>query len=210
MPVSVNPENLFPPYPGEYIMNLSISRMSKALEDRFFFEQNKILSEQYTRLKQEKECVEALSKVSGITDQSVLKELVAHKIRPETLAALSLIPIIEVAWADGTIDPKEEKAILEGLSAHGLGDDSTLVQEWLHTKPDAKFTDAWKAYIRGLSKEISVATMLTLENDILQHANNVAEASGRFLGLFNPVSDAERAVLTNIETFFKELGTDSL
>jgi hypothetical protein len=189
-------------------MDRDVSRMSRELENRFFFEENKILQEQYARLKQEMESAEALSKVSGITNQAILKELIAHNIRPETLAAISLVPIIEVAWADGTIDKKEEKAILEAMTARGMDDDRTIVQEWLHKKPDAKCMALWKTYMRGLSQEISGTTMRDLENDMLLHARGVAEASGKIVGLFSPISADERAMLTNIELFFKELQAD--
>ena len=55
----------------------------------------------------------------GMTDDAVLDKLVALGLRGNTIAALSLVPLIQVAWADGTIQDNERTAILQG--AHGKG-----------------------------------------------------------------------------------------
>ena len=88
-----------------------ISRISKILEDRFFFSESLVLKEQLAQLKRKRESAEALSIVSGIVNESVLMEFVALGIRPEIMAAMCLVPIIEVAWADGVFDDKERQAV---------------------------------------------------------------------------------------------------
>ncbi|MBN1984608.1 MAG: hypothetical protein JW795_23985 [Chitinivibrionales bacterium] len=181
-----------------------IARIAKVLEDRFFFAENIRLKEQLARLKREEENAEALSKVSGIINKSVLNELVALGIRPELLAALCLVPIIEVAWADGAIDEQERTAVLQRAQKHGFSQDHAILQEWLQHKPDALLMDAWRSYMRGLSEILSTETLVALKNDILEHTKNVAIASGGFLGLTNPISPAETAVLDAIELFFKQ------
>ncbi len=181
-----------------------IARISKILEDRFFFAESIVLKEQLARLKREEENVEALSKVSGIVNKAVLKELVSLGIRPEILAALCLVPIIEVAWADGSIDGKERKAVLEGAREHGFGEDHAILQEWLQHRPDTQLMDAWRKYIHGFCDIISKETFAAFKTDILERNRIVAKASGGLLGLTNPISPAEQAVLDSIETFFKQ------
>jgi hypothetical protein len=190
-------------------MSNTISRMaiiSKTLEDRFFFAENLVLKEQLARLKRVDESVEALSKVSGIVNKAVLKELVALDIRPEMLAALCLVPIIEVAWADGIIDNNEVKAVLNGAANHGFGEDHEILQEWLHRKPDAPLLTAWRTYMQGLCEILSKETLTALKADILEHTKLVAEASGGFLGLTNPISAEEQRLLNEIDAFFKAPG----
>lgn len=181
------------------------AQMSLKLENQFFFEKDRALLEQLARLRQERECVEALSKVSGITDEAVLKELVAHNIRPETLAALCLIPVIEVVWADGKVDAREIAAVLEAARKNGLAEDHAVLQEWLRNRPDANLHDVWKKYVRALAREIDKSVMVAMEADILAHAKAVAEASGHFLGLINPISPREREVLDGIAEFFRQI-----
>ena len=183
-----------------------MARISKILEDRFFFAESLVLKEQLARLKRELENEEALSKVSGIINRAVLKELVGKNIRPEILSALCLLPIIEVAWADGKIEEKERQAILEGAQKNGFGEDHVILQEWLKQRPDESLIDAWRTYMSGLCETISDECLSTLKTDIVEHTRMVAEASGSFLGLTNPVSAAEQAVLDTIATFFRESG----
>jgi hypothetical protein len=185
-------------------MSDHIARISKILEDRFFFDESMVLKEQLVRLRREEENAEALSKVSGIVNKAVLKEMVSQGIRPEILAALCLVPIIEVAWADGSIDAQERKAVLEGAKKHGFGEDHAILQEWLKHRPDASLLDAWQKYMEGLCEILSKHTFAVLKNEILERTRIVAKASGGLLCITNPISPAEQAVLDSIETFFKE------
>ena len=86
----------------------------KALEDSFFAKQNEKLLESLRRSRADDEKRAELSRVSGILDEKVLDELVRLQIGPETLAALSLVPLVTVAWADGLMEARERKAVLEG------------------------------------------------------------------------------------------------
>ena len=74
----------------------------KALEESFFAKEN----EKLRHALQEKETVrtakEALGEASGISDDAVLEHLMALDIGSDTVAALSLVPLVEVAWAEGS------------------------------------------------------------------------------------------------------------
>ncbi|HMA65622.1 MAG: hypothetical protein ACM31E_02965 [Fibrobacterota bacterium] len=185
-------------------MSSSISKLSRVLEALFFYSENLILKKELDRLQHEKETADALSKVSGIENTSILKELVERNIRPETLAAFCLVPIIEVAWADGSIASEERKAVLDGAAKHGFGEDHAILNEWLKTKPEPSLLNAWEKYMDGLCEVVSKTTLKELHKDVLDHARIVAEASGGFLGLIDSVSPSEKAVLSKIEEFFKK------
>ena len=77
---------------------------------------------------------EALSAASGITDDTVLERLAALNISSETLAALSLIPLVVVAWADGSIDDKERAGVFSRAAEAGVGKGDIsheLFERWL-------------------------------------------------------------------------------
>jgi hypothetical protein len=185
-------------------MSNSISRLSRVLEALFFYSENLVLKKELERLQHEKETADTLSKVSGIVNPAILKELVDRNIRPETLAAFCLVPIIEVAWADGSITAEERKAVLDGALKHGFGEDHDILNEWLKKKPEPSLLDAWEKYMEGLCEVVSKTTLKELHNDMLDHAHSVAEASGGFLSLIDPVSPSEKAVLLKIEEFFRK------
>jgi hypothetical protein len=185
-------------------MSSSISKLSSVLEALFFYSENLVLKKELERLQHEKETADALSKVSGIVNTSILKELVERNIRPETLAAFCLVPIIEVAWADGSISQEERKAVLDGAAKHGFGEDHVMLNEWLKKKPEPSLLDAWEKYMEGLCEVVSNAALQELYKDVLEHTRNVAEASGGFLGLIDPVSASEKTLLAKIEQFFRK------
>ena len=143
-------------------------KISKILEDRFFYAENQLLKEELIRLQKEEESMEHLSRISGIVNKAVLKELVALNIRPETLAAICLVPIIEVAWADGSIDTQEQKAILTSAKKHGFKEDHVILQEWLKHRPDSKLMDVWRS-----GKTAPRTSLLSASSRIFSHASGV-------------------------------------
>ncbi len=121
------------------------------------------------------------------------------------MAALSLVPLVEVAWADGTLDAKEQSALLAAAEQAGLSKDSAsyrLLEEWFRERPSPKLLAAWKAYVAGLSRTLDVHAKHALKQDLLGRARVVAEAAGGFLGLGKRISSAEQAVLTELEQAF--------
>jgi hypothetical protein len=182
------------------------ARQAKDLEDLFFLKQDKKLIEGLHKIEKMKETKKALAEVSGITDDEVLQKFVELNVRPEILASLALIPLIEVAWADGNIDLEEEKAVLAAAAESFISKDSPdfdLLKSWMKHKPDPKLLDAWIVYITGLCKKLSAHQTSALKKDFLGHATDVAKAAGGFLGLGNKVSKAEQAVLDKLASAFK-------
>jgi hypothetical protein len=187
--------------------DLKISRYSKILEETFFFAENQILRDRLAMLKKKEENIQTLSNISGIKNNLVLQQLVDLDIRPEILAALCLIPIIEVAWADGSVDKKERDAILKGAKKTYFSADEDILNEWLQTKPDPKLMEAWEIYMQGLCEIIDDEAISLLKDEIISHTQSVAEASGGFLGLINTVSNSEKKMIEKIKGFFAKPGT---
>jgi hypothetical protein len=177
----------------------------KALEEEFFAKHNRQLLQQFRETTTAKAKREALAAASGITDAAVLEQLAAVDLSTETVAALSLVPLIEVAWADGRLDDKERSALLAAAEQAGLSKDSAsyqLLEEWLRERPSPQVLAAWKAYVAELSRTLDDQAKQALKQDLLGRARVVAEAAGGFLGLGNRISSAEQAVLTELEQAF--------
>jgi hypothetical protein len=177
----------------------------KALEEEFFAKQNQRLLQQLGATMAAKAKREALAAASGITNAAVLEQLVAADLSGETLAALSLVPLVEVAWADGNLDDKERSALLKAAEQAGLSPDSAsyqLFDEWLRERPSRRLLAAWKAYVTALSSTLDAQAKQALRQDLLGRARAVAEAAGGFLGLGRRISSAEQAVLTELEQAF--------
>ena len=183
----------------------SLGDRRKALEEEFFAKQNQRLLKQFQETMTAKAKTEALAAASGITDAAVLEQLADINLSTETVAALSLIPLIEVAWADGSIEAKERSALLAAAEHEGIGKDSAsyrLLEEWSRERPSPQVLAAWKAYVAALSRTLDAQAKQALKQDLLGRARAIAEASGGFLGLGKRISSAEQAVLTELEQAF--------
>jgi hypothetical protein len=148
---------------------------------------------------------EALSAASGITDAALLGKLVAAGIDGETLTALSLVPLVAVAWADGSLDERERAALLLAAAESGMEPDGPafrLLQGWLAQAPKPRLVEAWSDYVRDRSDVMDAEARLGLRLHLLGRARRVAEAAGSALGHASPISPAEASMLTRLEGAF--------
>lgn len=176
----------------------------RSLEDSFFMEQDRELLASRAQLAKMAETKEALSSVSGIKDQAVLQKLVEINVRPETLAALSAIPLVEVVWADGEVDADERRFVLDFAGKQGIDPGSvahSLLERWLTHRPTDDLLAAWQAYVEGLCERLTATDRDALKLELLRNARAAASASGGFFGI-GKVSGTEKAVLEKLEQSF--------
>jgi hypothetical protein len=188
------------------VSDVTLEERGKALENQFYEQENKEkLAAMKSKLDSQR-TKDELRKASGMTDEAVLDKLVHLGLRANTIAALSLVPLIQVAWADGAIQDNERTAILQG--AHGKGlekgtDGYELLQTWLHKRPSDELIEAWEAYIKALAGQLNDEQRRLLKNQIVGFAKMVAAAAGGFLGI-GRVSASEEKVLARIEAAFAQ------
>src|SRR5687767_4932023 len=84
----------------------------RSLEDEFFRREDARLKEKLRQTAQREGAREALARAAGIKNPAIVERLLALDVRPETVTALSLVPLVEVAWADGSLDDNERRVIL--------------------------------------------------------------------------------------------------
>jgi hypothetical protein len=177
-----------------------------ALEDSFFSRPRAELRERLRAAERARtQQMEGLAEVSGIGDPDVLERLTLLDIRGETLAALTLYPLVAVAWADGSVDRYERETVLRGARECGIHPDSVsyeLLADWLEHPPDDLLLAAWKAYVAELSTKVSDSFRDTFEHEILARARAVANASGGFLAL-DKTSGSEQKVLDTLTSAFR-------
>jgi hypothetical protein len=180
----------------------AFSDRRRALEDSFFHERDKALLE---NLKLELEALEAhkhLAHVSGILDEQVLMNLVKAGVRAETLAAITLIPLVEVAWADGFVADDERAAVLQAAAENGVNPGTAahgLLEQWLRERPDVRIIAVWKEYVQALAKTMPADVIATMRDNVIGRARRVAAAAGGFLGLTGSISKVEQAALDEFE-----------
>lgn len=177
---------------------------ARALEDAFFLERDRVLMEKLQAMKRMAETKEALSAASGITNDAVLSRLVQLNVKPETVAALAAVPLVEVAWADGRIDEGERAAVLAHADAQGIRAGSLereLLEQWLLHRPEPRLLEAWRTYVQGLCERLDPAERTQLREALLRGTRSTAQAAGGFLGM-GRVSAAEQRMMDLLAASF--------
>src|SRR5436190_6015854 len=170
------------------------------LEEAFFKERDRQLT---AKLASELSALEEKRKVAhvtGIVEQHVLHSLVDAGVRGESLTAVTLIPLVEVAWCDGSVAAEERDAVLNAAAGQGIKADSAsyaLLKSWLEQHPDPKIIAAWKEYVHELARLTPKETISSMKKNMVDRATKVAAAAGGFLGLAT-ISGKEQAKIDEL------------
>jgi tellurite resistance protein len=180
----------------------SVFADARTLEDAFFTKENARLLEQL-KGKQKREALREMVKVE---DETFLDRLIELGIGPETVLALTLVPLIAVAWADGALDGRERDAIIKAAEEKGVSPETAghqLLETWLSRRPERELFDSWKQYVRGIWETFTDEERQRMRERTLDWALAVAEASGGFLGVISKVSPSERVVIKELENVLR-------
>jgi hypothetical protein len=175
-----------------------------SFEEIFFAKQDAKVLAQLREERERKAAVESLARASGIDDSDLLERLVALGIDARSWTALSLVPLVEIAWADGSIDEKERAAVLAAASEHGLHRTApgyVLLENFLRNRPDAALFASWGGFVTELAAELPPAEREELRSRVVERARKVAASAGGILGI-GSISDAEKRVLAALERPF--------
>lgn len=178
-----------------------LNERGRSLEEAFFKQRDQQLLQKLRGELESFEESKKLAHVSGIVAERVLQHLVAAGVRAETLAAVSLIPTVEVAWCDGAVSPEERDAVLNAAVKQGIHADSAsyaLLREWLQHRPDSHVISAWKEYVQEVSRMMPPESLAEMRKQMLERCRKVAAAAGGFLGI-STISKVEQATIDNFE-----------
>jgi hypothetical protein len=185
----------------------SFDERRRALENAFFHKRDSDLLQQLRERMERGEAKTKLAEVTGIRDEALLERLVGLQITPETLDALNLAPLVEIAWADGTVHAKQREAVLTAAEQSGVARASMagrLLVAWLDAKPGPELLQTWKDYVHCQSQRMGREALEALRDDIMDRALFVAEATGGVFG-FHRVARQERAKLDELGDLLEEL-----
>ena len=189
-----------------------LAAKSRALENSFFRERDLGLLA-YLR-SQADQTRNQLAEISKIHDIKVLDDLIRVGITAESFTALSLLPLVRIAWADAEIQDSERAAILQAAETEGISKDSTnyqLLKGWLDDRPNPTLLEAWREYAVELAKELDDASLAEVRRITLDRARRVAELTGGILGLSHEISkEEERALIDLARAFDKPSSPDGL
>ena len=184
-----------------------LSKRRTALEDSFFRRRDAKLLEEMKKNMSDDSRRDALAESSGITDEAMLDRFMELNLSADTVAAISLVPLIQVAWADNKLESQEREAILTAAAESGVAKDKPaykLLMNWLETAPEPDVLEAWTDYVKALGAELSAEDRVSFRDGLLSRLTTIAESTGGILGFGNVVSESEQAVIDSLMKAFDE------
>jgi hypothetical protein len=172
----------------------------RALEEEYFHrKERELIAKMRERAAAESER-QRIGATTGVADAQLLQDLQELGYTAETISLLHLVPLLQMAWAEGNVSMRERDLIIEAARARGIESGSAADQQlagWLAKRPSEElFTTTLRA-IRAMLESRPEAERQAGAKDLLSYLTSIATASGGVLG-FGAVNDEERAVLARV------------
>lgn len=120
------------------------------------------------------------------------------RIPKDRLHLIALLPLVEVAWSDGTVAEEERRLILGLADKHQLlrDGDRAIVEEWLAERPSGLFLHHGRFLIAELSHQLPAELGAT---EVVAWCWALAAAAGGLFGTgLMSVSADEQAALQRV------------
>lgn len=183
----------------------ALSRRGRALEDEYFWKKDRALIEKLRQAGAAERARHDMGARIGSDDPEMLQELQALGFTPDTVILLPLVPVVQMAWADGSVAAAESGLIVKLARSRGITEGSAadrLLSEWLTRQPGPQVLASAMRLIRGvLAAQPADHPDLTAD-DLVRYCESIAEASGGIFGIHR-ISADERALLTTIAAGLK-------
>ncbi|MBO0721005.1 MAG: TerB family tellurite resistance protein [Blastocatellia bacterium] len=145
---------------------------------------------------------EQMAEATGVADYEVLEALQELGYTAMTIRLMPIVPLVQVAWAEGGVTPKERKLLLEIAEAREIlpstpAHDQLL--EWLEHEPPQEFYDDTLHGLHLLLHAIPDDLREASRESLVEYCMQIAEVSGGILG-FGRVSSDERELIARIAT----------
>ncbi len=175
-----------------------LSGRKRANEENYFQTKERELIERIRQRAKAQQQLRELGEKVGVTDPEVSRELAELGFTVETVKLLPLVPVLEMAWAEGGVTDAERKMVVDVARGRGIEAGSTAdrqLADWLDRRPD---DDVFRRAGRLISALFESGGRFELTpDDIIKYCEAIAEASGGLFGI-RRVSSDERATLSRI------------
>ena len=180
--------------------NEFLGNRRRTQEDEYFRRQEQELIEKLKERGREDATRRQMAERAGVADEEILRDLQALGYTPETVMLLHLVPLVQMAWAEGSVSDRERDLIVEAARARGIEAGSPADQQltgWLTNRPASDFFDKTLRAIGAILESRPAGERDASQRDLLSQLTTIASASGGILG-FGKVSPQEEQVLSRI------------
>lgn len=177
-----------------------ISERGRAHEEDYFRKKDRELIDKMRQAAAAEQTRSALGAATGLRDPALLQDLQDLGFTPETVVLLPLVPIIEMAWAEGGVTDAERKLIVELARTRGVAAGTEADRQmtaWLDRRPPADVFTRATRLIRAMLANPADARADLNADELIKYCENIAAASGGVFGI-GRVSAEERSMLAKI------------
>jgi uncharacterized tellurite resistance protein B-like protein len=180
----------------------AFERRRRSFEAEYFSRKEAHLVSKLKQVFEKRVDKESVRKATGIKSERLLDNLIAVNLSGDLMVAFNLLPLVEVAWADGAVDEREVRAMMTALEQQGIqpGTPAYSRMEFaIKHGPDPEAKKVWYMYAQELKNTLSAKELAEFRQDILDTARTVANVSGGLLNIAFTVSPNEQRVLDAVE-----------
>ena len=174
-------------------------------EEEYFRRQDRELIEKMRQASAAAQERLALETQTGIHDPEMLQQLQDLGFTPDTIALLPLIPVLQVAWAEGGVSAGERAAIVSLARKRGIatgGEADHQLDAWLEQRPSSETFRKAMRLIAAMIDHPGDGFQDITADDLLKYCEQIAHASGGIFGI-GSVSAEERAALQQVAAQLK-------
>ena len=173
------------------------------LEEEYFGRKNQELIEKLRERRARESDRQKMAEMMGVDDQEVLEALQDLGYTSETIPLLHIVPLVEVAWAEGGVADREREMIFEIAEARGVlpgGVAHEMLSHWLENRPSERFFDNSLRAIRVIFDLLPEERRSAGRRDLITYCSQIASAVAS--GIFRPggITDEERSLIARIAT----------
>lgn len=179
--------------------NNPLDPLERAHEESYFHRQDQKLIEQLREKMARQENAEAIKAETGLADDALIAKLAELGVKKDTIPVLHLVPLLQVAWADGEIQAGERELLIEAAEATGVtGEARAALEGMLEKRPSDEYFDAALSFIHHMVAALPAGEGEKAKANLVDLAWRVADASGGVFGLWGRVEESEKKALREI------------
>lgn len=174
--------------------------LERAQEESYFHRQDQKLIEQMREKLARERSAADIKAETGLADDALVARLAELGVEKATIPVLHLVPLLQVAWADGEIQAGERELLLEAAEATGVTEGAAreAFEGMLQKRPSDDYFDAAISFIRHMVAALPGGESSKAKANLVELAYKVADASGGVFGLWGRVGAEEKDALRSI------------
>ena len=176
----------------------------RSLEEDYFRKKDRELIDKMRKAAAAEQARSEMGQKVGISDPALLGELEGLGFTPDTVVLLPLVPVVQMAWAEGGVSAAERALILKLARSRGIAEGSAAdrkLADWLGQNPGERVFAQATRLIRAMLDTPGQHDLTA--DDLVKQAEAIAAASGGILGI-NKISAEERQLLASLAAQLKK------